>query len=119
MFEDFNPGTLNKRIRIVRLVKASQQDAWGFAADDGQDEPETVLSCWARVSDESGTKALENASEFSVARRRFLIRYTSTEITTEMMVEYGGSFYSIVRPPNTYGDSGRFVEIWTEKKERV
>lgn len=119
MFEDFNPGELNKRIQIVQLVETTEQDDWGFAPDDGQDEPVVVHECWAKVSDESGTKALENASEFSVAKRRFFIRHTATAITTEMMVKYGGSYYSIVRPPTTYGDSGRFMEIWTVKKERV
>ena len=119
MFEDINPGELNKRIQIVQLVETTEQDDWGFAPDDGQDEPVVVHECWAKVSDESGTKALENASEFSVSKRRFFIRCPNVIITTEMMVEYGGSYYSIVRPPNTYGDSGRFMEIWTVKKERV
>ena len=119
MFEDFNPGELNKRISIVRPAVDAEQDSWGFSPDDGKSGPETILSCWARVTDESGAKALENGTEFSVARRRFLIRHTSTEITTDMYVQYKGDLYAIVRPPSTFGDSGRFVEIWTERKEHV
>ena len=83
MFEDFNPGELNKWIQIVQLVETAEQDDWGFAQDDGPEDPVVVHGCWAKVSDESGTKALKNASEFSVAKRRFLIRHTATEITSE------------------------------------
>ena len=117
MYEDFNPGKLNKRIAIVGLPTTGTQDSFGFD-DDSEAEPYLIHTCWAMITDESGTKALENNTEFSVAKRRFLIRYTSKEITTDMMVRYHGDYYAIVRPPNTYGDSGRFIEIWTEKKRR-
>ena len=117
-FEDFNPGKLNKRISIVSFHTATSQDDFGFAADDKEDEPEVEMTCWAMVSDETGTKAAESGTEFATARRRFFIRYTSKPITTDMMVSYNGDYYAIVRPPCTYGDSKRYIEIWTEKKRR-
>lgn len=107
-----------------------EQDDFGFAADDDEaekakvaeadpaDEPTVVLTCWAMVTDETGTKAAESGTEFATARRRFLIRHTTKQITTDMMVSYNGSYYAIVRPPCTYGDSKRYIEIWTERKRQ-
>lgn len=116
-FQEFNPGELNKRIEIISFTQSGAKDEDGFDIDETVEE--TIRECWAKVTDETGTKALENGTEFSVARRRFFVRYTSQEITTDMLIRYAGKVYSIVRPPNTYGDSGRFIEIWTERKERA
>lgn len=116
-FENFNPGELNKKIEIVSLAQSGAKDDDGFDTDETVES--TVRACWAKVTDETGTKALESGTEFSVARRRFFIRYTPQEITTDMLIRYAGKMYSIVRPPATYGDSGRFIEIWTERKERT
>ena len=114
-FENFNPGRLNKRITIFK-PGASEPDEDGF---DVVGEEEEILSCHAQVTDESGTKAIESGSEFSVARRRFLIRHTKKALNTDMWIRYNGEDYEIVRPPNTYGDGGRFIELWTERRVRV
>lgn len=107
---DFNPGELNKRITIVRYEAGTEKDEEGFDAEMTS-EPVVVHRCWA--------KAAGSGTEFSVARRRYFIRYTPKTITTDMFVRYKGQDYAIVRPPNTYGDSGRFIEIWTERREQV
>lgn len=115
---DFNPGELNKRITIVRYEAGTEKDEEGFDVEMTS-KPVAVHRCWAKITDESGTKAAGSGTEFSVARRRYFIRYTQKEITTDMFVRYKGQDYAIVRPPNTYGDSGRFIEIWTERREQV
>lgn len=116
-FNDFNPGELNKLIHIVKYEQSAAKDDDGF---DSNDSVKTVVrTCYAKVSDESGTKALASGTEFSVSKRRFLVRFTPVEITTDMFVEYKGETYSIVRPPNAYGDSGRFIEIWTKLRKMV
>ena len=114
-FTHFNPGNLKKVIQIIG-IGSSTPDEDGFETAGTE---EVVATCRAQVTDESGTKALASGSEFSVAKRRFLIRDPRMEITTDMFVRYAGNDYAIVRPPNSYGDSGDFVEIWTELKKRV
>lgn len=116
-FEGFDPGELNKKIEIIRYDRVESLNSRGFAEDTTVQET-VVRTCWAKVSDESGSKAMENGTEFSIARRRFLIRYRPVEITTDMLIRYAGKTYSIVRPPNPYGDDGRFMEIWTVRKEK-
>lgn len=114
-FENFNPGRLNKKITIFK-PGSTMQDEDGFEIE-GQEEE--ILTCHAQVSDESGSKAIESGSEFSVAKRRFLIRWTKKALNTDMYVRYNGADYEIVRPPNTYGDGGQFIELWTQLKEMV
>lgn len=120
-FNNFNPGTLNRTIEII-LPDAMEQDEEGFEI---RGEEKLIRKCRARVTDESGTHALESGSDFSVTRRRFFIRWTSIEINTDMIVRYHPrgktepEEYKIVRPPNPYGDGGRFMELWTERRELV
>ena len=114
-FSHFNPGRLDKIIEIVSIT-SSAPDEDGFETEGSE---ETILRCHAQISDESGAKALASGSEFSVMKRRFLIRWTDIKITTDMYVRYTGEDYAIIRPPDTYGDSRQFIEIWTEQKKRV
>ena len=120
-FGNFNPGELNRMISII-LPGSTEEDDEGFEVVG----TETVICrCHAKVTDESGTKALEPGSEFSVSKRRFLIRWPGVEVNTDMYVRYKprgsetAKDYKIVRPPNPYGDGGCFMEIWTELREMV
>lgn len=113
-FNNFNPGELNRKIEII-LPGASMQDEDGFETTG---EETRIIRCSAKVTEETGTKALASGTEFSVIRYRFLIRDPKKAVTTDMMVRYKGQLYQIVRPPGTF-DSGRFMEIWTEAKEQV
>lgn len=120
-FNNFNPGELNRMITIY-LPGADTQDDDGFETV-GADQK--IIQCHAKITDESGTSALQSGSEFSISRRRFLIRWPNKEINTDMFVRYKprgsktANDYKIVRPPNPYGDDGRFMEIWTELREMV
>lgn len=120
MFEDINPGDLNRSIKII-LPGTAEPDADGF---DTVGDETLVRECKAKLSEESGTEALKSGSEFATTKYRFLVRWSSVPITTDMQIKYrprGASedaYYEIKRPPNAYGDSGRFMEIWTEKVEK-
>ena len=113
--ETINPGEFRHKISIV-LFQQSGKDSAGFDLESAE---VTVCEPYARITDESGTTALKNGSEFSVSRRRFLIRMPSQAITADMFVRQKNALYKIDRPPCTYGDSGRYMEIWGVKEERV
>lgn len=113
-FTHFDPGNLRKKIQIIK-IGSSKPDEDGF---DTAGSEEVVAECRAQVTNESGSRALESGSDFSVAKKRFLIRDPRRPVNTDMLIRYAGEDYSIVRPPNTYGDSREFIEIWTELKKR-
>lgn len=108
-----NPGELNKKIQIIQMKNN------GFNKNGFPQPSETVIrSCRAKVTNTSGSELLKANSEFSEAKKRFLIRYTSTEINTDMIIRYKGKDYDI-KYVNTYGDGKGYIEIWTEISERV
>ena len=109
-----NIGKLNKRIRIMRTV-SGQIDAEGF--ETGISE-ELVRECWAQVSETSGSELIKAGAQFSETKKRFLIRYSSVPIDTDMFIRYLGEDYDIVLV-NTYGDNHEYTEVWTQKKELV
>lgn len=108
-----NPGELNKRIEIY-LIREDETNENGFPI-----RTETLVRrCAARLSDTSGAELRKSGSEFSDAKRRFLVRWTPTEINTDMIVRYAGKDYDI-EYVNPYGDGREYVEIWTKLEERV
>lgn len=108
-----NPGELDKRIEIIHKVQKGINRN-GFPVTEEQ----IVRRCFAKVSNSSGGEIVKANSDFSEAKKRFLIRYTDDEIHTDMVVRYNGKEYDI-KYVNTYGDGKEYVEIWTEQKERV
>lgn len=108
-----NPGELKKRIKIIHLI-ANGTNKNGF-----QIKKEKIIhSCYAKVSNTSGTEIVKANSEFSEAKKRFLIRHTNKDINTDMIVRYNGKDHNI-RYINPYGDSKEYLEIWTDLSERV
>ena len=105
---------LNKRIQFL-TVSNGGIDAEGFETDPSET---IVWECWAQVSETSGTELIKSGAEFSQTKKRFLIRYTSVLLNTDMVVRYAGQDYDIVLI-NTYGDNHEYTEIWTQKKELV
>lgn len=109
-----NPGELNKKIQIIRKVSGGKNSN-GFSL------PETegiIRTCFAKVTNTSGSEIVKANSEFSEAKKRFLIRYSSKEINTDMVVRYHGEDHDI-KYINPYGDDKEYLEIWTEISERV
>ncbi len=111
---NINPGELDKKIQIVHKgVEKTNEN--GFPI---QNQEEVVRECYAKVSNTSGTELMKANSDFSEAKKRFLVRYTSKVITTKMCVRYNGKDYDI-QYVNSYGDRKEYLEIWTYLEERV
>lgn len=104
-----NPGELNKRIRI-------EQPAGGKDADGYDTEPANALvhACWAKFSRISGTELIKANGDFGRVNCRFLVRYTTKELSRKMIVQYGGDDYEI-QYINDYEDSHEYLEIWCER----
>lgn len=111
---DVNIGELNKRISIGSIVSTIN--------DNGYQEPQwqDYLSCWAKISNVSGTEIFKSGRDFSEVMTRFLIRYRKDKvIDTTMQIKFGKRivdsspvdvFYNI-RYVNNYNFSNEFLEI--------
>ena len=109
-----NPGELNKKIQIIRKSDGETYDDEGLLFEN----EEIIRECWAKVTNTSGTELIKAGSEIVKAKKRFLIRWTDTEITAAMIVRYAGEDHEI-QYINPYGDSREYMEIWTEIGKRV
>lgn len=109
-----NPGELDKKIQIIRKVSGGTNSN-GFSLPDTE---EIVRSCYARVTNTSGSEIIRANSEFSQANKRFLVRYSEKDVDTDMIVRYRGKDHDI-KYINPYGDNKEYLEIWTEIAERT
>ena len=104
-----NPGELNKKIQIILRTSGGQDD-------DGFDtsETETVIrKCRAQVRNISGKELIAGGRELTEAKKRFLVRYTKTKITTQMIIQYAGDEYDI-QYANLWQENKDYIEIWAE-----
>lgn len=99
-----NPGKLDKRITIVQPVKVRDADGYWTETD------KPVHTCWAQFSRSSGKELAQNDADYAEITARFLIRYTSKELSRKMVVLYAGQRYEI-QYLNNYGDQDQYVEI--------
>ena len=100
-----NPGTLNKRIDIVQVVRKQDDDGYWTEPTD-----ELIHHCWAQFSRTSGKEARQSDADYSETNVRFLIRWTSKELSRKMIVRYAGARYEI-QYLNDYGDRHEYIEI--------
>lgn len=107
-----NPGELDKKIQIVKLIQEKNEN--GFYTEQKE---KIVRSCFAKRTTTSGTEANKSGTEFSETKQRFLVRYSSKEIDTDMYVRYCGKLYNIVYINDYSGKE--YIEIWAESKEMV
>lgn len=105
-----NPGELNKKIQIIKKEESQNENGFLIAED------KVIRTCYAKYSNTSGIEIIKAGTEFSSAKMRFLVRYSPTEIDTDMFVRYAGKDYNI-EYINPYGDSKEYLEIWTSLKE--
>lgn len=105
-----NPGELNKKIQIIKKEETQNENGFPVVVD------RVVRTCYAKYSNTSGTEIMKAGTEFSSAKMRFLVRYSPAEIDTDMFVRYAGKDYNI-EYVNPYGDSRKYLEIWTSLKE--
>lgn len=102
-------GRYDKRIRIVRAVKA--YDKAGFPTTTR----ETVLEPYARVRTTKGWTLISSGSDFEAATTNFTIRAPGTVvIDRDMLIEYAGRTYSI-EYLNNVDEAG--VELEIQAKE--
>lgn len=106
-----DPGELNKKIKIISKSDGETYDDEGHLIEDIQ----VVRECWARVSSISGTELIKAGTEFADAKKRFLVRWTPTEINTSMYLLYMGELHNI-QYVNRYRDNKDYMEIWTDWK---
>ena len=109
-----DPGDLNKKIRIIRIVQGNTYDSKGHPVKS----EELIRECWAKVSSTSGTELIRAGVELADARKRFLVRWTPVEINASMIVRYAGEDHNIVYV-NRYSDDKNYMEIWTDIKKAV
>ena len=108
-----NPGDLDKQIQVIRKTEPTYNDE-----GKRDNNEEVVRSCWAQAKNTSGTELIKAGTEFAEAKKRFLVRYTDTEINAAMVVRYKGVDHNILYV-NPYGDNKEYLEIWTDLKEQV
>lgn len=105
---NINPGELNKRIKIVCF--SGERDEDGFLAEQKEI---VVRETWSKITRVSVSEVMKASSEINIERCRFLVRYTSVEITRDMFVCYAGKYYQILYA-NNYEDSNEYIEIMAE-----
>lgn len=109
-----NPGSLNRQIQIVAKLDGETYDREGLPVH----EERIVRTCWARVTSVSGTELIKAGQELTDSKKRFLVRWTPTEINESHVVRYQGHDHNIIRV-NTYSDDKAYTEIWTDEKRGV
>lgn len=109
-----NPGSLNRQIQIIAQLDGETYDMEGLPVH----EERVIRSCWARVTSVSGTELIKAGQELTDSKKRFLVRWTPTEINESHVVRYQGRDHNIVRV-NTYSDDKEYTEIWTDEKRGV
>jgi len=100
-----NPGELNKRIEIITI---GEKDSDGFRTG----KPNVITKPWAKYSRKTSEKESGGAGAASVTSStvRFLIRYTSISLNTNMKVRYNGRYYDI-QDVNDVQDRHEYIEI--------
>ncbi len=108
-----NPGDLDKQIQIIRKAEPTYDSEGKKVISE-----DIIRTCWAQVKNTSGTELVKAGTEFAEAKKRFLVRYTDTEINSAMVVRYKGLDHDILYV-NPYGDNKEYLEIWANLKEQV
>ena len=105
-----NPGELNKRISILKM--SNEKDGDGFLTGNLV----LVRRCHAKYSRKVADKEVDGAGmePDMKAVTRFLIRYTTDIIKTNMKVCYNGRYYDI-EDVNDIGDRHEWIEQYCKE----
>lgn len=104
-------GALSKRITFIRRVPTV--DADGYESAEGGEK--IVRECYAKFSQTSGTELIRAGAELGEAKVRFLTRYYPELCDRRLVIRYAGADYDILYV-NTYGDEGKYMEFWCERR---
>lgn len=74
-----------------------------------------VRTCFASVSNMTGTEVVKNNVHFEQATTRFIIRYTTIPITSDMYIVFDGFRYDI-QYTNNYNFANESIEIIAIKR---
>lgn len=98
-------GELKQKIQFFK--KPIKNDADGFSIGDGI----LYYSCYAKVTNQSGTEILKANAEFAETKTRFLIRYTKNPICENMYIVFNNVKYDITYI-NNYEFSNKYIEVF-------
>lgn len=105
---NINPGDLDKKIQIIEKVNVPGTSGFPISSTE-----QIIRQPWAAFKRTTGKEKIQSGTEMSSTEARFIIRASSTEITTKMIIRYDGNDYEI-KYINEYNDSKEYIEIWTE-----
>lgn len=105
-----NPGSLNKKIRIIVLVQ--EQDENGIY----QMLEATYASVWSAVSQKSANEAFKANADYQTDEKRFLIRFLDG-IDYKMFIKYENVLYNIIFM-NDYNEEHKYIEIVGKKVDK-
>lgn len=102
---NINPAELRQTVEIFEKRKTAVDSA-GFPVSENH----TVRTCKAKTSRLSASEINRAEGDWTLEQIRFLVRYTSTQITRDMFVKWGQRVYEIMYI-NDYGDRHEYIEI--------
>ncbi len=105
-----NPGELNRRISFYGAVDGTDTDGFTKPKDS------IIHSCWAKVTNMSGTETIKSGKDFAEINTRFLIRYTSKNLNSNMEILFDNRKYDISYI-NDYGFSHEYIEVFAKVRE--
>ncbi len=108
---NINPGELKHSIQVIKMIKTQDEDGFDIEAE------EIVRSCKAKISQRSSKEIFDAGADTSFTTKRFLVRFSKKEITTDMFVKYKGDYYQI-EYTNNYEESNEYMEIIATLGER-
>lgn len=106
-----NPGELRHRISFV--TETNGYDDNGFPIQ----EEVVKYSCYARVTNTSGTEQIKSGVELAEVKTRFLIRYTD-KIQEDYQIKFNDNYYDI-KYINDYQFKHEYKEVWAELQKQV
>lgn len=101
-------GELNKKITFI--WNSPGLDDEGFPIK-GEGVPQT-LTCWAKVSNKSGSEIFKAGADYNKTITRFLVRYNKA-INENMKIEFDNKTFKIVYL-NNYNYKNEWLEIICE-----
>jgi SPP1 family predicted phage head-tail adaptor len=102
-----NPGDLDKKIQIIRLILTKDPDGFEIKL------AEPLLQTWAQISNKSGKSLMSENSDFSSTQTRFLIRTPKLKMDKDFKIKFRDDLYDIVYI-NDYNFDGLYTEILGE-----
>jgi head-tail adaptor len=99
-----NPGVFNKKIDIIEFLITKDPDGFDIITEN------LILTCWAQVSNTSGTEIIRSNSDFSSVKTRFFLRTPRVNLDKDFKIKFKNNIYEIIYI-NNYNFYGIYTEI--------